>query len=83
MGRRVEDAMIHVATGYAQQMGAKRLVAKYLPTDRNNPTLMVLRQSGLKDLGDDEFEWDCSTNYSAPEGVELVGVDVGLSNSEN
>jgi FkbH-like protein len=75
MGRRVEEAMIFAAARFARQAGASRLRARYLPTERNGPTLMVLRQSGLAELRDSEFAWDCGTEYPAPDGVTLLGLD--------
>ena len=67
--------MISLATRFARQAGASRLSASYLPTERNKPTLMVLRQSGLRDIGGGEFDWNCSTDFPAPEGVTLLGLD--------
>jgi hypothetical protein len=67
--------MIFAAARFARQAGASRLRARYLPTERNGPTLMVLRQSGLAELRDSEFAWDCCNEYPAPDGVTLLGLD--------
>lgn len=75
MGRRVEDAMFFLAAKYAKQAGASRLIAHYAPTERNKPTLMILQQCGMKDVGNGDFEWDCSADYPAPDGVVMLGTE--------
>jgi FkbH-like protein len=37
MGRRVEDAMLHLASVMGIRLGATRLTAEYLPTAKNEP----------------------------------------------
>ncbi|MFA6316397.1 MAG: HAD-IIIC family phosphatase [Elusimicrobiota bacterium] len=78
MGRRVEQAMLHLAVEHCQRRGAERLLARYLPTPRNAPTLRVLRESGLSESAGGIFSWDCGRPFPKPEGLTLSlaqGVD--------
>lgn len=75
MGRHVEQAMIFAAARYARECGAGRLLARHLPTERNGPTLMVLRQSGLAERGDGAFVWDCRNEYPLPQGLAIIGLN--------
>ena len=50
MGRRVEPAMVHLASGLARELGARRLVATFLPTAKNDPCRRFFDESGLTQL---------------------------------
>ncbi|MBI5211318.1 MAG: HAD-IIIC family phosphatase [Elusimicrobia bacterium] len=71
MGRKVEEAMLHLAVEEARRRGARRLVARYLPTERNLPTLRMLRASGLAEPEANVFVWDCGRPYPLPPAVAL------------
>lgn len=72
MGRKIEDAMIHLAIDELQRMGASEVEAKYLPTARNRPTLDVLRGIGLMETAENVFRVECQSNLAKP---DVVGID--------
>lgn len=71
MGRQVEETLFHVAVEWASKRGAKRLKAKFIPTERNRPTLDVLRKAQLTEDSINNFVWDCKNSYLRPKHVEL------------
>ena len=72
MGRRVEEAMLHVAARFARDVGAKKLVATYAPTPKNRPCLEFFQRSGLTvDAKGDEFVWDLRSEYPPPSSVTI------------
>mgnify|MGYP001228279329 CR=1 FL=1 len=72
MGRRIEETMLYLAFEKLQQLGGERLAVDLLPTARNRPTLDVLVNSGIRRLGDSQFEIRVEDDYQAPETVEIV-----------
>lgn len=72
MGRRVEQAMISVAVNEMRQLGVTTLQAVYLKTERNRPTLDVLRGVGLEEIQEYLFEYDCTKPYPKPEFIEIA-----------
>ena len=76
MGRKVEETMLHVIVEYAQSLGLKTLIAKYLPTPKNMPCYKFWRDSGFThNEKDDTFTWKLNTGYSKPECIELIEED--------
>jgi FkbH-like protein len=75
-GRRVEEAMVHVAARHARSSGLESLAARYKPTDKNKPTLAFLERSGLEGQGEGLYVWDLEREYPAPAlvALELSGV---------
>lgn len=71
-GRSVEDAMLHVVTRFAAGLGARRLIAEFLPTGRNGPCLRFLEASRLRREGERCFAWDLPAPYPLPDGVDLL-----------
>jgi FkbH-like protein len=71
MGRRVEQAMLHVAARLAAERPARRLVATLLPTAKNDPCRRFFDDSGLRSVGDLAYEWDLATVYPAPGDVTI------------
>lgn len=80
-GRRVEEAMLHVAICHARSLGIKSLTARYLATEKNMPTLSFLERSGLERQADGRFVWNTARDYPAPELVILDVADVSGSAS--
>jgi len=60
MGRGVEEAMLHVITQFAGRVGANKVEATYLPTDRNAP----IKAFCDKNLGTPSSSADDHTSYS-------------------
>jgi FkbH-like protein len=70
-GRRVEEAMLHIAIGHARSLGVKLLIARYLATEKNKPTLSFFERSGLHREADGWFVWNTDREYPPPELVTL------------
>jgi len=77
MGRKVEDAMLHVAAAEAARLGGTSLVAQYLPTARNRPTLDVFRDFKLTEKDNQLFFAGSLDHFTVPN--EVV-VDYGMGN---
>jgi FkbH-like protein len=72
MGRRVEEALLHVLSRRARAMGATRLRAEYAETDRNKPCRAFFESSGLEPNGARTvFTWDLSKVYAKSNAVVL------------
>jgi FkbH-like protein len=71
MGRKVEDAMFHVAAEKVAELGGNALEARYLPTQRNRPTLDVFRASSLTEQGDGVFIAQSLVQLAKPEQVVI------------
>jgi FkbH-like protein len=71
MGRKVEETMLHVAVSSAVGRGARRVVARYLPTAKNKPCLNFFRASGFVTSDEREFVWDTANAYTLPEPITL------------
>jgi FkbH-like protein len=72
MGRRVEEAMLHVVSEVSRGAGATVLSAEYIPTARNRPCLAFFEQSRMKGIVDSgRFLWDLTRAYPLPATVTL------------
>lgn len=71
MGRKVENALFHLAIEQAAAQGAKQVIAEYIPTKKNAPCLSFLQSSGLSATDDKQFVWDTSNRYPLPEAIRL------------
>lgn len=73
MGRRVEEAMLAVATEEAQRMGGTSVVAEYLPTEKNAPCLEFWEQSGFENgQSEHAFRWTLGDLYPVPDHIDLI-----------
>ena len=70
-GRRIENAMLHVAIAWARERGAETLVAPFRPTAKNGPCRQFLQTSGLDEDPADRFSWDMATPYPSPADLLL------------
>ena len=71
MGRRVEHAMLHMASVFAASQNATELRVEYCRTERNGPCLKVLEESGLARRSDSLFVWNASQPYELPSAIHL------------
>jgi FkbH-like protein len=71
MGRKVEETILSIVAEAARAGGAKRLVATYLPTEKNKPTLDFLTRSGMQRDGS-VFTWPLDEPYPVPNGIKVV-----------
>lgn len=74
MGRKVEEAMLHVASGLAGELGSNVLQARLVPTDRNRPTRDILESSQLRPIDAETFIWDENRIYPMPDAIKLEQV---------
>jgi FkbH-like protein len=74
MGRKVEEAMLHVAWRRANANGSTALRAQYFETERNGPCLQCFRASGLSETEPHLFSWDVSRSYAQPKTVTIQGL---------
>jgi predicted enzyme involved in methoxymalonyl-ACP biosynthesis len=71
-GRELERLMVHLAVEHARAKGCARLVADYLPTAKNQPTLDFLQRSGLRLEGEARYVWDAGQGaYPAPDFIAV------------
>jgi FkbH-like protein len=71
MGREVERTMVCLAVEAAAAAGIRRVVARYLPTARNRPTLEFWQGAGFAEAAPNEFVHDGHTDYPRPEAVHV------------
>lgn len=72
MGRKVENAMLHMAACEVKKLGGKLLEATYSPTPRNRPTLDVFRASGMLERDDGIFIAETLSILALPEQVSIA-----------
>jgi FkbH-like protein len=65
-GRQIERLMLHLAVDHARGGSREALVATYVPTAKNRPTLEFLDSSGLDVTAAPTYRWDLSQPYPAP-----------------
>jgi FkbH-like protein len=76
MGRKVEEAMLHVAIAFARaRLPGRSVVAEFIPTDRNRPCLEFLRRSGFEEKAEHSFWWSLDRDYPWPSLLELVAIE--------
>jgi len=72
MGRQVEKTMLHVAVKYARSLGAERIKARYIPTEKNKPCLDFWKNSGFEfDKSNFIFSWRGDKIYLASQWITL------------
>jgi FkbH-like protein len=71
MGRRVEPTMVHLACGLARELGARRLVATFVPTAKNDPCRRFFDDSGMTPTQDNRYEWDLQADYPPPRDLVI------------
>jgi len=71
MGRQVEQAMMYLAVNELVGLGATEVLARYLPTERNRPTLDILRSVGLEEKEEQLFVFDCANPFVKPDVIEI------------
>jgi FkbH-like protein len=77
MGRKVEEAMLHLAATELARLGARAMKVSYLPTERNRPTLDVLDSSHLEPASHNEYAFDLARRYPAPADITIDLADLG------
>jgi FkbH-like protein len=72
MGRKVEEAMVHLAVEHAREAGAKAVRAVLLPTAKNKPCAdFWAQQSRFASPAEREYAWDVAQPYPSPGHIDL------------
>lgn len=74
MGRQVEEALLSILLDEARARGARRVVARYLPTAKNVPCLRFWadRSGFARDAEMETFTWDAERPYPFPAHIRRV-----------
>jgi FkbH-like protein len=72
MGRKVEEALVHVAVEVARARGLGCVEAHYVPTAKNKPCHDFWQRSGFEQADEHVFVWDVSRTYECPAAITLV-----------
>jgi FkbH-like protein len=72
MGRKIEEAMLHIAVEWARCAQIKEIRLVYSPTARNGPCLDFLQRSGLRSQSENVFVWDADLEYPLHPSIRLV-----------
>src|SRR5437899_1123676 len=75
MGRKIEEAMLHVAISWARSAGIKEVYANYCQTPKNKPCHDFFHKSRLNCLGGNMFVWDAAQAYPLNGAIRLVRDD--------
>jgi len=79
-GREIERVMVHAVVEHARAEGTATVVAEYLPTPRNLPTLEFWRRSGFGEESTASpaepapsvvFRWSAARPYPAPDFIAI------------
>ncbi|MDB9892086.1 HAD-IIIC family phosphatase [Amylibacter sp.] len=71
MGRQVEQTLLHLAVSELVSRGVENMEIVYEATERNGPTLQLLKSAGLEEVNPWVFKINCEIGYEKPEFVEL------------
>jgi len=72
MGRKIEEAMLHVATSWARSVGLQEVYASYCQTAKNKPCYDFFQKSGLTSQSGNRFVWDASQAYPLHASICLI-----------
>ena len=71
MGRKVEEAMLHLAVAESARLGLGSLEARHLPTAKNKPCLSFFTGSGFQSEDGGRFVWNLRDPYPLPAAISL------------
>lgn len=71
MGRQIENLMVHLAVEAAQARGLARVVARLIPTPRNEPCREFWKGSRFDEPEMDSFVWDTTNPYPKPAFIAI------------
>ena len=77
MGRKIEEAMLHVGINWARSAGVQEVYANYHQTGKNKPCYDFFEKSGLACRDRNIFVWDAGQAYPLPPAIHLVHDDGG------
>jgi FkbH-like protein len=76
IGRKIEETIFYAASKIAEEQGYSKIVARYIPTDRNKPCEEFLNRLNGEREGN-EFSFYMKNKVSLPEGILLSLSAVG------
>jgi FkbH-like protein len=79
MGRKIEEAMLHVAIKWARLAGVYEVHANYRETPKNKPCYDFFARSGLTCRDGRTFLWDAARPYALDSAIRLVCDDSVMS----
>ena len=79
MGRKIEEAMLHVAISGARLAGVYEVSANYRATPKNKPCYDFFAKSGLTCRDGSMFLWDAAQAYPLNSAIRLVCDDTVTS----
>ena len=71
-GRQIERLMVKLAVDCARGRARRRLVARYLPTPKNRPTLEFWESAGFERTEPELYAWSTERPYAAPGFIRVV-----------
>ncbi|HVP68490.1 MAG TPA: HAD-IIIC family phosphatase [Anaeromyxobacteraceae bacterium] len=71
MGRRIEEAMVHLAVETARTLNGRFVEAQLVPTAKNKPCLGFWQSSGFESTAPNVFRWDVSVDYPVHRSIQL------------
>jgi FkbH-like protein len=71
MGRKVENAMVHLAVERARKLGLGAVEAQYTPTSKNKPCFDFWQRSGFSAEENGRFVWAADREYLLPTEIHL------------
>jgi len=77
MGRRVEEAMVHLAVETARSLNLRTVEARLVPTAKNKPCLGFWQSSGFESPSPNVFRWDASVDYPLHRSIQLEWKEAG------
>jgi FkbH-like protein len=73
MGRKVEEALIYIAATELIKKSCLNMHIEFIPTERNRPTLEILKITGLKEIKPNYFNVDLSKGIQRPTDIFING----------
>ena len=71
MGRKIEETMLYLASEYGRSRGAKRLVARYIKTDKNAPCIQFFNKAGLMMENEAGYLFELDQALAKPDNITL------------
>ena len=72
MSRKVEETLLAWVVARAKEAGCSKVVATFIPTAKNRPTLDVLNKSGFATTDQVTYTWETKNDYPVPSCLKLV-----------
>jgi len=71
MGRKVEEFMLWLAINFAKKNNVNKVIAEFIPTQRNRPTFDIFKNSIFKNNSRNLFEVDSGIKIDSPKELKI------------